>query len=148
MFFRLHVGFLFWAALAAGGGPQLTRNFPQLARNFPQLSRNLEIRMCSVFARALLGFLECFLVCSTTTLCRGGSLALIGLQLAGQLHMLYALLTVPRSLLWQEVMVSLETLTDGVAMVARSWTNMSEIPEHELDEQIKALCMQSSMLLH
>ena len=36
-------------------------------------------------------------------------------------------------------LASLGTLTDGVLMVARSWTNMSEIPEHELDEQIRAL---------
>ncbi|CAE7578528.1 unnamed protein product, partial [Symbiodinium sp. CCMP2456] len=35
-------------------------------------------------------------------------------------------------------LASLNTLTDGVAMVARSWTNMSDIPEAELDDQIKA----------
>ena len=53
---------------------------------------------------------------------------------------------VSRSLLYGR-MASLETLVDGVAMVARSWTNMSEIPEHELDEQIKVLCLQSCSML-
>ena len=37
-------------------------------------------------------------------------------------------------------LASLDTLSDGVAMVARSWTNMSDIPEEEIDDQIKALC--------
>ena len=45
-------------------------------------------------------------------------------------------------------LASLNTLTDGVAMVARSWTNMSDIPEEELDDQIKALCLQLLRLTH
>ena len=36
-------------------------------------------------------------------------------------------------------LASLDTLTDGVILMARSWTNMSDIPESELDQHIKAL---------